>query len=136
MELKVRALQESDWQTLVNWWSSWEDWKIHPTKESLPMNGIGGLIVEDEESPIVAGFLYLTNSNIAWMEWIISDKNYKKENKREAIELLINSLEQVAKSTGKDIIFSVSKNKGLLNIHKKLGYTIDENPSCEILKKI
>ena len=136
MELKVRELKESDWETLVNWWSSWEEWQTHPAKDILPMNGIGGLIVEHDETPIVAGFLYLTNSKIAWMEWIISDKNYKKRNKIEAIKLLINSLEDVAKSTGAEMIFSVSKNKGLLNIHKNLGYTVDENPSCEISKRI
>ncbi len=136
MELKVRALQESDWDTLVSWWLSWEEWQLHPAKEMLPMNGVGGLIVESENKPIVAGFLYLTNSKIAWMEWIISDKNYKENNKKEAIELLINSLEEVAKSTGAEMIFSVSKNKGLLNIHKNLGYTVDENPSHEISKKI
>jgi len=136
MELKVRQIETSDWDMLVEWWNSWEEWKTHPAKEMLPMNGTGGLIVESEEVPIVAGFLYLTNSKIAWMEWIISDKNYKKRNKKKAIELLINSLEVIAKNTGAEMIFSVSKNKGLLNIHKNLGYTVDENPSCEISKKI
>lgn len=136
MELKVRSLQESDWDTLVSWWMSREEWQIHPAKEMLPMNGIGGLMVECENQPVVAGFLYLTNSKIAWMEWIISDKNYKKRNKKEAIELLINSLEQVAKSTGAEMIFSVSQNNSLLKTHENLGYTIDKTPSHEISKKI
>ena len=113
-----------------------EEWQIHPAKEMLPMNGIGGLMVECENQPVVAGFLYLTNSKIAWMEWIISDKNYKKRNKKEAIELLINSLEQIAKSTGAEMIFSVSQNKRLLKTHENLGYTIDKTPSHEISKKI
>lgn len=136
MELKVRELRESDWDTLVNWWLSWEDWKIYPPKEMLPMNGTGGLIIESDGHPIIAGFLYLTNSKIAWLEWIISDKNYKNKNKKEALELLINSLESIAKSTGAEMIFSVGKNKSVLNTHKKLGYTIDEDPSYEISKKI
>ncbi len=136
MELKVRELKESDWDTLVSWWLSWEEWQIHPAKEMLPMNGIGGLIVECENIPITAGFLYLTNSKIAWMEWIISDKNYREKNKKEAIELLINSLEKVAKNTGAEMIFSVTQNKSLLKMHENLGYTIDKNPSHEISKKI
>jgi len=136
MELKVRELKESDWDTLVNWWLSWEEWKIHPTKEMLPMNGIGGLIVECDNAPIVAGFLYLTNSKVAWMEWIISDKNYREKNKKEAVALLISSLEQVAKNTGAGVILSVTQNKSLLNIHEELGFTVDKNPSHEISKKI
>jgi len=136
MELKARELRESDWETLVGWWSSWEEWKTYPPKEMLPMNGIGGLIVESEEQPIIAGFLYLTNSKIAWLEWIISDKNYRNENKKEALELLISSLESIAKNTGAEMIFSVGKNKSVLNAHKRLGYTIDDDPSYEISKKI
>jgi hypothetical protein len=35
MELKVRALQESDWETLVKWWLAWEDWGVNPSKDML-----------------------------------------------------------------------------------------------------
>lgn len=135
-ELKVRVLTENDWETLCSWWLEWPDWKVHPTKEMLPLNGIGGFMVENDNKPIVAGFLYLTNSNIAWLEWIISDPNYKEINKRQAIELLITSAERAAKNQGKEVIFSVSRNKALLKMHKKLGYTVDKDPSYEITKNI
>jgi hypothetical protein len=134
MELTVRALQESDWDTLQEWWSKW-NWPT-VTKEMLPLNGCGGLIVYKEDIPIVAGFLYLTNSNIAWMEWIISNKDYKENDRKEAIKTLILELENIALSVGKDIIFSVSKSKSLINIHKELEYTVDESPSYEISKKL
>jgi hypothetical protein len=134
MELTVRALQESDWDTLQEWWVKWE-W---PTvaKEMLPLNGCGGLMVYKGDIPVVAGFLYLTNSNIAWIEWIISNKDYKENDRKKALEVLILGLEDVALSVGKDIMFSVSKSKSLINIHKELGYTVDETPSYEISKKI
>ena len=56
-----RKLKESDWETLVGWWKWWK-WAIMP-KDFLPENGTGGLIVEKNKTPIVAGFLYKTNSN-------------------------------------------------------------------------
>jgi len=49
---------------------------------------------------------------------------------------LVQGLEDVAISAGYKIILSVGRNKGLLNIHKELGYTVDDNPSYEISKKI
>jgi len=135
-ELKVRVLTENDWETLCSWWLEWPDWKVHPSKEMLPLNGLGGFMVENNDVPIVAGFLYLTNSNIAWLEWIISDPNYKGINKKQAIELLITSAENAARNQGKEVIFSVSRNKTLLKMHKELGYTIDKDPSYEITKNI
>jgi hypothetical protein len=134
MELTTRALQESDWETLQEWWAKWDWPKV--AKEMLPLNGCGGLIVYKGNIPVIAGFLYLTNSNIAWMEWIISNKDYKEADRKEALKTLILELENIALSVGKNIIFSVSKSNSLIKMHKELGYTIDESPSYEIIKKI
>jgi hypothetical protein len=134
MELKSRALCESDWETLQSWWKAWE-WPTI-TKEMLPLNGCGGLMIYKEDTLIVAGFLYLTNSNVAWMEWVVSNKEYRDEDRKEALEMLISGLEDVALSVGKNIILSIGRNKNLISTHKKLGYLIDDNPSYEISKKL
>ena len=82
MELKVRALEESDWDTLQLWWKIWQ-WPIM-NKDMLPLDGCGGLMVYKNNTPIVAGFLYLSNSKVAWLDWIISSPTYKEEDRKEA----------------------------------------------------
>lgn len=136
MKLNVRELRESDWETLTNFWKSWPEWKTPPTKELLPLNGCGGVMICKGEEPVMAGFLYLTNSKVAWLEWIVSNPDYREDDRKEALELLINTLENVAISQGYEIILSIGRNKGLIETHKKLGYTVDDNPSYEITKKI
>ena len=136
MELKIRKLKESDWDTLVNLWSMWPEWVQHPTKEMLPDNGTGGFIVEKGDTPVVAGFLYTTNSKVCWLEWIVSNIEYKQADRKKALELLITGVEHVAKQSGGEIILSIARNKGLIHTHKKLGYTVDEKPSYEISKNI
>ena len=134
MELTVRALQESDWETLQEWWTKW-NWP-EMNRDLLPLNGLGGLIVCKGDIPIVAGFLYLTNSKVAQMEWIISNKDYRDLDRKDALEMLILGLEEIALSVGKNIILSIGRNTGLINMHKKLGYTVDEKASYEISKKL
>jgi hypothetical protein len=134
MELNIRSIQESDWEMLQSWWKAW-GWP-EMSKDLLPLNGLGGLIVEKENKPIAAGFLYLTNSKVAWTEWIVSDPDYRETDRAECLTMLVSGLEDVAISTGYKIILSIGRNKGLLNIHKELGYTVDEKPSYEISKKI
>ena len=34
MELQVRKLKETDWNTLVEWWDSWPEW-VNPPKGFL-----------------------------------------------------------------------------------------------------
>jgi len=136
MELNIRKLVDSDWDTLVKLWGTWPEWEVHPTKALLPENGTGGFIVEKNKTPIVAGFLYTTNSKVAWFEWVVSNADYRGSDRKEAMELLINGMESVAKSSGFEIILSIGRNKGLINTHKKLGYTVDDIPSYTISKII
>ena len=43
MELNLRALKESDWETLSKWWKWWRWPEV--SKDLLPLNGVGGLMV-------------------------------------------------------------------------------------------
>jgi hypothetical protein len=134
-ELSARKLVLEDYNTIVDWWKSWPDWEPLAI-DLLPENGTGGIMIEKNNKPIVAGFLYTTNSNICWMEWIISNPDYKEKDKSEAIELLISKLEQWAIDKGFKVILSIGRSKGLLKKHKKLGYHVEDKPSYEICKII
>ena len=134
MELTVRALQESDWDILQEWWKWWR-WP-EMNRDLLPLNGLGGLMICKGDTLIAAGFLYLTNSKGALLDWIISNPEYKEKDRKTNLMLLIDSLEEVAKINGYNIIFSFTRNKSLIDIHKILGYKIDPIPSYEISKKL
>ena len=57
MELQIRALQESDWETMQLWWKAW-GWP-EVTKDLMPLDGLGGLIVEKDGKAIASGFCIL-----------------------------------------------------------------------------
>ena len=133
-ELTLRFLNKKDYKTICEWWKWWR-WPVIP-KEMLPDNGKSGFIVEKNNIPIVSCFLFITNSNWAKLEWVVSNPKYKEEDRQEAIELLINNVENVCKKMGIKYMFSVGRNKHLLDTHKKLGWFIDPKQSHEITKKI
>ena len=133
--MNIRRLTDKDWDTLVSWWDNWPKWKA-PVKDFLPENGKGGLIVEINDIPVVAGFIYLTNSKTALLEWIVSNPSYREADRKDAIELLINAAEEVSKTNGVKYMFSIGRSKPLIETHRKLGWTVDKSPSYEITKKI
>jgi len=135
MELNIRRLKETDWDTLVSWWDEWPEWES-PPKEFLPDNGKGGFIVEKKHTPIVAGFLYLTNSKGVLLEWIVSNPKYRGKDRQKAIELLITGAENVSKKLGYKYMFSIGRNKRLIETHKKLNWKVDKKPSHELIKNI
>ena len=95
MELYVRELNENDYdEILVGWWKQW-GWEP-PQRDFLPNDGKGGIIVYDEDVPVCAGFMYITNSKAAWVDWIISNKEYtKKPQRKDAIKLLVSTLTDI-----------------------------------------
>lgn len=135
MKFNIRKLTENDWDTLVSWWGDWPGW-VNPPKDFLPDNGTGGLMVEKNNIPIVAGFLYFTNSSAVLLEWIISDPNYKEKDRKQAIETLVQSAEIFCKNNNKKYMFSIGRNQSLINIHKKLNWVVDTKESYEITKQI
>ena len=64
--MNVRLLTEKDYETIVKWWKWWR-WPVLP-QSMLPDGGKGGYMIEKNGTPIICGFVYLTNSKIAWLE--------------------------------------------------------------------
>lgn len=134
-KLFSRKLKESDWETLVKWWDSWPNW-TNPSKDFLPDNGTGGIMIEKDGLPIVAGFIYKTNSSCVLLEWIVSDPEYRADDRGQAVELLITEAEKLTKDLGYNYMFTIGRNKRLIETHKKLGWFVDGEPSHEITKKL
>lgn len=135
--LETRILNDSDYETLVYWWNNWSEWEnAAPPKEMLPENGKGGIMIHKKSSEICAGFIYTTNSKIAWLEFVISNPNYREQDRKEAIALLINNLCAIAKNLGFKAVFTSVKNPFLINHFQKTGFSKDSKQSTEMVKRL
>ena len=136
MKFNIVKLKPTDYEEILSGW--WNDWRwTPPSKNFLPENGTGGLILYDDNVPVIAGFIYNTNSDVAWADWIISNFKYKnKKNRKEAIELLLNALENTATNMNKKFMYALVKNQPLIETYKKLGYNQGDSYSTELIKRI
>ena len=134
MALIIRPLNENDYDnTLVQWWHNW-GWEPID-KEFLPDNGKGGLIVLDDEEPVCAGFIYTTNSKVAWVDWIVSSDTYRKKPERsEAIKLLVETLTNICRNTGHKYSYALIKHPGLSELYEELGYVKGDKYIGEMIK--
>ena len=134
MEFNIRPLGETDYEDILVGW--WKDWKwTPPLKDFLPSDGKGGVMVLDNDIPVCAGFVYMTNSKVAWVDWIISNREYKKKPQRkEALDLLITTLTNICRDTGNKYCYALIKNKSLIKTYETLGYTSADNYTQEMIK--
>jgi hypothetical protein len=134
MALIVQPLNENDYDSvLVGWWNAW-GW-TPPKKDFLPDDGKGGIMVYDGEEPICAGFIYTTNSKVAWVDWIISSKEYRKKPERsEAIKLLVSTLTNICRNTGHKYTYALIKHPSLVETYKEIGYMKGDGYIGELIK--
>jgi|DEB0MinimDraft_10_1074344.scaffolds.fasta_scaffold53065_2 hypothetical protein len=116
-----RNYREEDYKDLQKWYNHYAtgEW-VCPPVEILPTDT--GLVVEYEGEKICAGFIYLTNSKIAALEFTIANYDTNKEIRRHAITLLLTKLIELAKNKGYKFIFSSTNNAGLAIRFRKLGF--------------
>ncbi len=113
--------KEKHYEKIYSWWKDHEQPPL--AVDLLPNTGI---LVDG----IVALFLYQTDSKVAFMENLISDKNSNKEHRRKAIDVALSEIIKIAKEKDfKYIISYPTKNsKRLENLHNEWGFTLsDEN---------
>jgi hypothetical protein len=134
MVLTTRELKEGDYEDiLVGWWKDW-GWEP-PLKDFLPNDGKGGIIVYDGDTPICAGFMYITNSKVGWVDWIISNKNYtSREPRKDAITLLVSRLTDICKLVGCKYVYALIKNQNLIKTYADLGYIKGDSYTSEMIK--
>lgn len=132
--LNIRPLTYEDYDDILKvWWADW-GWTA-PTRDFLPADGTGGLMVLDGDEPICAGYMYATNSKVAWVDWIISNKEYRKKPQRgEAIGLLIATLTEISKNTGFKYCYALLKHKSLIETYEQLGYIKGDADASEMIK--
>ena len=89
--LEYRQLTENDYSDfLVKWWKD-NRFPVPPI-DFLPNNGKDGIVVinKDTNEKICAGFIYITNSEVAWLEFPVANFEIKnRELRKQAIEFLI-----------------------------------------------
>lgn len=136
MIFDVRPLELDDYDTiLVDWWKDW-GW-TPPPKDFLPDNGKGGMMILDGDIPVCAGYIYLTNSNVALIEFIVSNKDYRKKPQRKnAMGLLIETLTNLSKRNGAKYCYTLLKNQSLIRTFKLLGYVPGDSDTYEMIKKL
>lgn len=122
MGISVRYLKYEDYDVLCTWWQKWR-WNS-PPRDFLPQDACGGMMVEIDGVQVVAGFVYFTNSKVAWIEFIVSNFDYKdKAGRKEAIGILIYELSALAQKNGNTYLYTVVKNQSLKKAYEEAGFS-------------
>ena len=118
-KINIRKIELSDYEYIDRWWV--EQGFVALNKNILPMNGLGGIIIE-KDKPIAAAYLYITNSKVGYIDNLITDPKYVSKDRFDIILRLIQACEKMANEVGCLEIWAMTKDKGIIQRCKALGY--------------
>ena len=103
--MKIRAILIEDYQELIKWWKLHEKYGVViPKSTLLPNKGLGGFVVEKDNKLIASAFLYLTNSAIGYVDYLIADPNYREDDRNDILIKLGTYVTKIAKDINIDVL--------------------------------
>jgi|SRR6478609_7169558 len=110
----------------------YEDIKVWCEKRSCPLISTEslsetGFIVKVREEKIMAGWFYHTNSNIAWLEFVITNPDSSSENRHQALDLFFETTVNYAKECGIKNLFAVADDNGIIERMQKQNFNVSNN---------
>lgn len=126
IESKIRWIEEQDIEIINNWWDDWGE--KPPLLELLPEDGYGGLVVERDGKIVAAMYVYLTNSKMGYMDFLISDRKWKNKDRWDLIMDLGLACYNVLIKAGCTEVWGMSLVEGVVERLQAIGATISEDP--------
>ncbi len=130
--MTIRAIQDGDYENiLTKWWSDW-GFPAPPPKESIPETSY---IAFDGDTPVCFCSLYFTNSSMAWLTWLLSNKEYrKKPHRRYIMNAMIDSVSHFARQQGCSLVYTVSNNRFAVEAFEIAGFKKASSNATELIK--
>jgi hypothetical protein len=109
----IRDVEKKDYETLCGWWKC-QNFEAPPW-EILPATGY----IANETA---AAWLYLSNSPIAWIEWVVVDPKAPKKLRGNSIDAVIEHVAASAKFTGATVLFTSTSNFPFMERLRRHGF--------------
>ncbi len=130
--MQVRLTTKEDYTELCDWWR-WHRFTA-PSLELLD-NLRFGIMISHKGENICAGFVYFTNARAYGMlEFVVSTYKIRdKKIRKKAIQLLLFSLQELAKKQGVKMLFSSLRNQNLIKHYKDCGFIKGSTNTTEMI---
>jgi hypothetical protein len=115
------CLSEDDYKIVCGMMDGWGANVLHRR-----MLSEYGAIISKNGYDVCSGWLYQSDSKLAWIEWVIMDKTAPRYTREGALDFLYKTLFDKAKELGFEVVMCVANHKLLIErLKNKLGFIED-----------
>ena len=122
--VNFRSFKKGDYETCCIWWKWW--WTrigLNPVKRVFLPKDERCFVLEKNNIPIACYFLFIMEPRtVGWATYLVSNPEYKEEDRGDLIKILIQNVEKEAEKYGILQLFTVCGDKHMSNIHDSLDW--------------
>ena len=127
MENKIvfRSFKKGDYETCCKWWKWWwGSFGAEPIRRGFLPKDERCYIIEKDGVPVASTFLMLCYDipAVAWTTYLVSNPDYKEEDRRSIIKTLVRKVEKEAEKSGVIQLFTVCGDKHISDIYRDLEW--------------
>jgi len=123
---KFKTINDNE---IISWWKDWG--LTTPDLECLPKKGY---VINNKNTKVAAGYLYYTNAKIAYVDFVISNINYRHKDRNKLITMLIDHMVKKALKKGCKFVWATTANPNIVDKVKKLNYKVLDKKHSIIYK--
>ena len=120
---------EKHYASICGWWDA-HKWPRIPL-QSLPENGLVAVV---DGEPLCAGWVYRTDSNMAWMEWLVMSPKAPRPVRGYALDELIRALIALAMTLGAGVVFTSCRVPRLVNRLQDHGFQVTDSAMTNLVR--
>jgi hypothetical protein len=120
------------WHPVIcGWWEKHSFGQI--PLSHLPKNG---RIVADFETnePLAAGFIYMTDSKMGWLEFIVTNPHSNPITRAKAVDALVEELVLLSKDLGIECLFTSTTRDSLSKTLQKHGFRVGDTDTKQLIR--
>lgn len=130
--MSLEVTNKPNLELAYEWWAE-HGWTPMPVNSLPPTAALASW----DGKPVCMGWLYLTDSDFAIMEWIISDpKEKRKDVRAQCLDAIVLELLERARAAGRPLITTNIKHPKLLERLKKLGFNTADTELTSMMAKL
>lgn len=129
--MDVVKVTEDNYPILEDWWKA-HNWPVIPM-DHLPKYGC---IVYQDATPIIAGFVYKTDSAFCLFEFIVANPAIKGLRRRIAFDLLVATVVEYTKEIGGKSLFTSVSNASLMTKLESNGFIKTDTGMTNFIRRV
>lgn len=130
--MHVRHINKQDYDLLSSWWKAQEFPEI--PQELLPDTGL--LVSNLLGIPVVAAYLYKTNSKVGWLEWTTANPEIRGIQRDLAFDVLFKNMINYGKDLGISIILTSVSNPSLKARMERGGAEVSDSGMTNLVWRL